>query len=129
MEAKSKQIDEASSALDAMITPENAMQLAQLQSLVALNESLKRQEKAFKQTCKEHLGFLKAEIEKKVKEASGKEEEERIAQINETFLKDQEKMRKLKLLSAQKNRVFLKLFTPPRKFKWFSGVWTMCHHE
>lgn len=111
LEGKLRQIDERcnrineeSDKLDAMITPENAVQLEKLKSLVALNEALKKQEKEFKQTCKEHMRMLKEAIEQKAQEANGKEEEERIAQINATFAKDSEKLKKLRALSAQKTR-------------------------
>lgn len=56
--AHNARIDEEMAKFDALQTPENAAVLARLASLVALNESLKKQEASFRASCKVGLFFI-----------------------------------------------------------------------
>ncbi|ELU05628.1 hypothetical protein CAPTEDRAFT_184119 [Capitella teleta] len=85
---------------------ENKGVLETLRSLVAENERLKRQEAEFRAQCKEELAKLQADIEA-AKEEGGvetPEDKERNAMIAKQYQADREKLGKIKLLFARKNR-------------------------
>lgn len=95
-----------SEKLVAMETEESKSILSSLRSLVALNESLKKQEQEFKAHCKVEM----QEIEEKINavqldnSAENNAEVERMNLINEQYDNDAEKLRKIRLLLAKKNR-------------------------
>jgi len=80
--------------------------LSKLRSLVALNESLKEQEKEFKLQCKVELKELESKISaiEEVDSQENNAEIERMAIISEQYDKENEKFRKIKLLMAKKSR-------------------------
>lgn len=74
--------------------------LDQLRSLVAMNESLKRQESQFKAHCREEKTRLEAEIER-LQTSAGQgtsQDQERLANIMRHFESDKERMQKIRAL-------------------------------
>ncbi|XP_005089338.2 coiled-coil domain-containing protein 93 [Aplysia californica] len=85
---------------------ENQGILQNLRSLVAMNENLKQQEQEFKAHCKEEMARLKKNIEKLKEEADAVdgEDKERVNLIDKQYTADKEKLHKIRLLLAKKNR-------------------------
>lgn len=80
--------------------------LEKLRSLVSMNENLKQQEQEFKTHCREEMARLQEDIEK-LKTASGQdneEEKERNQLIEQQYNADREKLQKIRLLMARRNR-------------------------
>ncbi len=80
--------------------------LEKLRALVAMNENIKKQEQEFRAHCKEEMVTLQESIEKLKSEMSveGNEESERVQAVKEQLEKDKEKMQKIRLLAARRNR-------------------------
>jgi len=80
--------------------------LSKLQSLVALNESLKKQEQEFKAHCKVELKEIEEKMSKleAIVNEGDNTEAERMRVINEQFDNDTEKLRKMRLALAKRNR-------------------------
>lgn len=91
--------------LEDLATKENEAILDSLQSLVVINENLKRQEQEFKAHCKEEMTRLQGDIVK-LKEEGGESEEdqERSKMIDKQYQADSEKLHKIRLVLARKNR-------------------------
>ena len=85
---------------------QNKVILDKLRSLVAMNESIKRQEQEFKAHCKEEMVQLQENIEKLKDEmtSDGTEESERYKIVIEQLERDKEKLQKIRLLAAKRNR-------------------------
>jgi len=77
--------------------------LAQLRSLVALNESLKKQEAQFKASCKEQLAELQTMIQK-LESDENDEETQRMLEIERIYDADLAKLNKLRQVLAKKNQ-------------------------
>lgn len=105
-QAHSGKIDEEMEKLNQMETDENQGILATLKSLVAMNENLKKQEQEFKAHCKEEMARLKANIDQLKKETDGEisEDRARAGLIDKQYDADKEKLHKIRLLLARKNR-------------------------
>eukprot|EP01091_Cochliopodium_minus_P019727 TRINITY_DN8385_c0_g1_i1.p1 TRINITY_DN8385_c0_g1~~TRINITY_DN8385_c0_g1_i1.p1 ORF type:complete len:607 (+),score=204.82 TRINITY_DN8385_c0_g1_i1:269-2089(+) len=106
-----RKIEEAIQKFNEIENSENANDIKTLRGLVALNESLKKQQEEFKLNCKKQLQDYKIKIENLQKgenELSG-EEGERIKLIEETYNRDSEKLKQIKSLLAKKNRTILLL--------------------
>jgi len=90
--------------LDALETPENAKQIQMLKNLVALNENFKTQEAQFKSNCKRQRISLQQQIDQMREDASttGKSQEAQL--VDQTFVEDLDKLKKLRQLAAKKNR-------------------------
>ncbi|XP_043930914.1 coiled-coil domain-containing protein 93 [Protopterus annectens] len=80
--------------------------LLNLRALVGMNENLKSQEQEFRAHCREEMSRLQKSIEKIKLEAGGEdsEEKERTHLIEEQYKTDKEKLQKIRLLLARKNR-------------------------
>lgn len=92
--------------LNDMETEQTKNIMSKLQALVALNESLKKQEQEFKAHCKVELKEIEekmAALQSVVSEGNNAEAE-RLKVINDQFENDTEKMRKIRLLQAKRNR-------------------------
>uniref|UniRef100_A0A1A7X1V8 Coiled-coil domain-containing protein 93 n=1 Tax=Iconisemion striatum TaxID=60296 RepID=A0A1A7X1V8_9TELE len=77
-----------------------------LRSLVTMNENLKQQEQEFRTHCREEMSRLQQNIEE-LKSASGQDtqdERERSQLIEEQHNSDREKLQKIRLLMARRNR-------------------------
>ncbi|XP_028447484.1 coiled-coil domain-containing protein 93 isoform X2 [Perca flavescens] len=80
--------------------------LEKLRALVTMNENLKQQEQEFRTHCREEMARLQQNIEE-LKASSGQdteEEEERNQLIDKQYNSDREKLQKIRLLMARKNR-------------------------
>ncbi|XP_070210821.1 coiled-coil domain-containing protein 93-like isoform X2 [Littorina saxatilis] len=106
VEERSATIDEEMEKLAGMETEENQSILSSLRSLVALNENLKKQEQEFKAHCKEEMARLKGNIEDLQRETGqlDTEDKERADLIGRQYKADREKLHKIRLLLARKNR-------------------------
>ncbi|GAB6033391.1 Coiled-coil domain-containing protein 93 [Chamberlinius hualienensis] len=80
--------------------------LSKLRSLVAMNENLKQQEQEFRSHCKDEMARLQGEIEKlkSTHAEDDHEDQERNQLIEKHYQADKEKLQKLRLLLAKKNR-------------------------
>eukprot|EP00794_Sanderia_malayensis_P016993 gene16993-18705_t len=80
--------------------------LEKLRALVAMNETIKKQEQEFRAHCKEEMVQLQEKIEKIKTDAfeGNDEESERVQQVIEQLDKDKEKLQKIRLLAAKRNR-------------------------
>ncbi|KAK5861602.1 hypothetical protein PBY51_022985 [Eleginops maclovinus] len=80
--------------------------LEKLRALVTMNENLKQQEQEFRTHCREEMARLQQNIED-LKMASGQdteEEKERNQLIDKQYNTDREKLQKIRLLMARRNR-------------------------
>ncbi|XP_071487637.1 coiled-coil domain-containing protein 93-like [Diadema antillarum] len=104
VEEYSARIDQEMAKLDEL-GGENKTVLAELRGLVAMNESLKKQEQEFRAHCKEEMQRLKQSIAE-LQEAGGGETQlsERDQLIAKQYEADKEKLQKIRLLLARKNR-------------------------
>ncbi|KAI0211684.1 Coiled-coil domain-containing protein 93 [Lamellibrachia satsuma] len=102
-----KKIDAEMAKLSTLETNENRSVLEQLRTLVALNETLKKREQDFRSQCKTKKQKLDENIAK-FKHHAGTtddpEEQERNKLIDRQFEADKEKLHKIRLLLARKNR-------------------------
>jgi len=102
-------LEQAIAELEAIEQQEDNKEiLAKLRTLVILNETLKKQESLFKQTCKTQLAELKDMIAA-LDNVTEDEEQRRMNEIEKMYLADAEKLRKLKELLAQKNQEIAKI--------------------
>jgi hypothetical protein len=111
VEVYSRKIAEEMEKLNQMETDENREVLEQLRSLVAMNESLKRQEAQFKAHCREEKTRLEGEIER-LQLSAGRgsiEDQERTGNIMRHYEADKERMQKIRALLARKNREIAQL--------------------
>ncbi|XP_062517530.1 coiled-coil domain-containing protein 93-like [Corticium candelabrum] len=102
----SEQIATEMKQLNAMETDENREVLQQLRNLVAMNESLKQQEKHFKAHCKEEMSRLQKEIQRLESgdDFGDPEERQRLEMISSQYEVDRAKFQKIRLLLARRNR-------------------------
>lgn len=103
---ESERLEKELQSLDDMEKNADPAVLEKLRALVTMNESLKQQEQEFKTHCREEMTRLQEEIEK-LKTASGQdneEEKERNRLIDEQYDADREKLQKIRLVMARRNR-------------------------
>ncbi len=102
----STKIAEESAKLSQMETEENLLMLQKLQHLVNLNESLKKQEQEFRAHCKEEKERLQQEIAKLTEggHTGDAEESEHNKLIQRQHQVEREKLDKIRLTLAKKNR-------------------------
>ncbi|KAK2177582.1 hypothetical protein NP493_591g02067 [Ridgeia piscesae] len=102
-----QKIDAEMSKLSTLETNENSSVLEQLRTLVAMNEKLKKEEQAFRSQCKAEKQKLHENIAK-LKQQAGTtddpDEQERNKLIDRQYEADREKLHKIRLLLARKNR-------------------------
>ncbi|KAK5611389.1 Coiled-coil domain-containing protein 93 [Crenichthys baileyi] len=80
--------------------------IEKLRALVMMNENLKQQEQQFRTHCREEMARLQQNIQE-LKSASGQdteEEQERNQLIDQQYNSDREKLQKIRLLMARRNR-------------------------
>ncbi|KAM4608454.1 coiled-coil domain-containing protein 93 [Polymixia lowei] len=93
-------------ALEKVEAQTDSSLLEKLRALVAMNENLKQQEQQFRTHCREEMARLQQNIED-LKMASGddtEEEKERNQLIDKQYNTDREKLQKIRLLMARRNR-------------------------
>ncbi|XP_042901426.1 coiled-coil domain-containing protein 93 isoform X2 [Parasteatoda tepidariorum] len=93
-------------ALEGAENDDNKNLLETLRSLVATNETLKKQEQEFRAHCKEELARLKSEIEelKASSEQGTSEDNEHTEMVEKQYNLDKEKLQKIRMLLARKNK-------------------------
>jgi hypothetical protein len=84
--------------------------LKTLRGLVALNESLKKQEQDFRQTCKKQLQELNDKIHALKHQSPDEDEAKRTQLVEETYQSDKTKLQEIRQLAAKKNRSASLLF-------------------
>eukprot|EP00112_Aurelia_sp_Birch-Aquarium-sp1_P022474 Seg6341.1 transcript_id=Seg6341.1/GoldUCD/mRNA.D3Y31 product="Coiled-coil domain-containing protein 93" protein_id=Seg6341.1/GoldUCD/D3Y31 len=101
-----KTTTEALEALEEEEQGQNKVILDQLRGLVKMNESIKKQEQEFRAHCKEEMIHLQESLEKLKTDSmeEGDEESERFKTVLEQLDKDKEKLQKIRLLAAKRNR-------------------------
>uniref|UniRef100_A0A8D3E2N8 Coiled-coil domain-containing protein 93 n=1 Tax=Scophthalmus maximus TaxID=52904 RepID=A0A8D3E2N8_SCOMX len=117
IQQKSKQLEEVSSSLWSTDTvsglPELLHLLEKLRAQVTMNENLKQQEQEFRTHCREEMARLQQNLEE-LNMASGQDTEEekliffftqeRTQLIDKQYNTDREKLQKIRLLMARRNR-------------------------
>ncbi|KAF7657461.1 hypothetical protein LDENG_00026590 [Lucifuga dentata] len=102
----SEKLDEELKTLAEAEAEADSSLLEKLRALVTMNENLKQQEQEFRTHCREEMSRLQQNIEE-LKTASGnetEEEKERNELIDKQYNTDREKLQKLRLLMARRNR-------------------------
>ncbi|CAG5866017.1 unnamed protein product [Menidia menidia] len=103
---RSERLQRELQALEQMEEQADAGLLEKLRTLVTMNESLKQQEQDFRAHCREEMARLQLNIEE-LKSASGQdteEDRERSQLIDKQHSADREKLQKIRLLMARRNR-------------------------
>ncbi|NXA36073.1 CCD93 protein, partial [Eudromia elegans] len=104
VKSSSEKLDEELAALEKMESQADSSVLQNLRALVAMNESLKSQEQEFKAHCREEMERLQQNIESLKAEAVENGEEEPNKLIDEQYQAEKEKLQKIRLLLARRNR-------------------------
>ncbi|XP_068184661.1 coiled-coil domain-containing protein 93 isoform X2 [Antennarius striatus] len=102
----SEKLDKVLKSLEEMEEQADSSLLEKLKALVTMNENMKQQEQEFRTHCREEMVRLQQNIEE-LKSASGQdteEEKERNQLIDKQYNTDREKLQKIRLLMARRNR-------------------------
>ncbi|XP_006824717.2 coiled-coil domain-containing protein 93-like, partial [Saccoglossus kowalevskii] len=97
-------LDSEMAEMEAIETEEKTGVLQSLRSLVAMNENLKKQEQEFRAHCKEELSRLHEKLNEVKEDAVEDDDDERSQLISKQYQADKEKLQKIRLLLARKNR-------------------------
>ncbi|XP_070813143.1 coiled-coil domain-containing protein 93 isoform X1 [Pituophis catenifer annectens] len=101
----SEKLDKELAALEVVESQADANVLQKLRALVAMNENLKGQEQEFKAHCREEMARLQQNIENlKAEAAESGEEREPAKIIDQQYKTEKEKLQKIRLLLARRNR-------------------------
>ncbi|XP_068923875.1 coiled-coil domain-containing protein 93 isoform X2 [Petaurus breviceps papuanus] len=101
----SEKLDQELAALEKIESQADPSILQNLRALVAMNENLKSQEQEFKAHCREEMARLQQNIESLKAEASEDGDEKESTRIIEQQHKNEkEKLQKIRLLLARRNR-------------------------
>ncbi|XP_078233354.1 coiled-coil domain-containing protein 93 isoform X3 [Pogona vitticeps] len=101
----SEKLDKELSALEIVESQADSNVLQKLRALVAMNENLKSQEQEFRAHCREEMARLQQNIEGLKAEASENEEEKEPAKIiDQQYKTERERLQKIRLLLARRNR-------------------------
>ncbi|KAM3861897.1 coiled-coil domain-containing protein 93 [Diretmus argenteus] len=103
---RTDQLEKELKSLEEVEAQADSSLLEKLRTLVAMNESLKHQEQEFRTHCREEMVRLQQNIED-LKMASGnntEEDKERNQLIDKQYTTDREKLQKIRLLMARRNR-------------------------
>uniref|UniRef100_A0AAQ5XWE5 Coiled-coil domain-containing protein 93 n=1 Tax=Amphiprion ocellaris TaxID=80972 RepID=A0AAQ5XWE5_AMPOC len=111
IQQKTKQLEEVrltviESEVHLHHTVSSTLLLEKLRALVSMNDNLKQQEQEFRTHCREEMTRLQLNIQE-LKSASGhdtEEEKERNQLIDKQYHTDREKLQKIRLLMARRNR-------------------------
>ncbi|XP_076011316.1 coiled-coil domain-containing protein 93 [Genypterus blacodes] len=102
----SDKLDKELKTLEEAETEADSSSLEKLRGLVSMNENLKQQEQEFRTHCREEMSRLQQNMEE-LQTASApetEEEKERNELIDKQYNTDREKLQKLRLLMARRNR-------------------------
>ncbi|KAJ7407752.1 Coiled-coil domain-containing protein 93 [Willisornis vidua] len=101
----SEKLDKELAALETIESQADSSVLESLRALVAMNENLKSQEQEFKAHCREEMERLQQSIENlKAEAAEDGEEQEPNKVIEEQYQAEKDKLQKIRLLLARRNR-------------------------
>ncbi|XP_047457539.1 coiled-coil domain-containing protein 93 isoform X2 [Mugil cephalus] len=102
----SEKLEKEFKSLEGMEEQADDGMLQKLRALVTMNENLRQQEQEFRAHCREEMTRLQQSIEE-LKSASGQdseEEKDRNQLIDKQYNTDREKLQKIRLLMARRNR-------------------------
>ncbi|XP_044071643.1 coiled-coil domain-containing protein 93 [Siniperca chuatsi] len=102
----SEKLEKGLKSLEEMEAQAESSLLEKLRALVTMNENLKQQEQEFRTHCREEMARLQQNIEE-LKTASGQDTEEEMERnqlIDKQYNTDREKLQKIRLLMARRNR-------------------------
>uniref|UniRef100_A0A4W3HI70 Coiled-coil domain-containing protein 93 n=1 Tax=Callorhinchus milii TaxID=7868 RepID=A0A4W3HI70_CALMI len=101
-----EKLDKELSALEVAESQADSGLLEKLRALVTMNEDLKSQEQEFRTHCREEMARLQQQIESLKAETGNDEsaEKEHKELIEQQYKGDQEKLQKIRLLLARRNR-------------------------
>ncbi|XP_053327909.1 coiled-coil domain-containing protein 93 isoform X2 [Spea bombifrons] len=98
-------LDQELSALEREESEADPSVLQNLRDLVAMNETLKLQEQQFRSHCREEMSRLQQNIENlKSETAENEEEKERSLVLEQQHKSERDKLQKIRLLLARRNR-------------------------
>uniref|UniRef100_A0A670IDK1 Coiled-coil domain-containing protein 93 n=1 Tax=Podarcis muralis TaxID=64176 RepID=A0A670IDK1_PODMU len=101
----SEKLDKELAALETVESQADSNVLQKLRALVAMNENLKSQEQEFRAHCREEMARLQQNIESlKTEAAENGEEKEPAKIIDQQYKTEREKLQKIRLLLARRNR-------------------------
>ncbi|XP_057286317.1 coiled-coil domain-containing protein 93 [Pezoporus wallicus] len=101
----SEKLDKELAALETIESQADSSILQSLRALVAMNESLKSQEQEFKAHCREEMERLQQSIENlKAEAVENGEEQEPNKIIEQQYKTEKDKLQKMRLLLARRNR-------------------------
>ncbi|KAK2839383.1 hypothetical protein Q5P01_013123 [Channa striata] len=103
---QSEKLEKELKSLEELEEQADGSLLEKLRALVTMNENLKQQEQEFRTHCREEMTRLQQNIEElKMESGCGTEEEkERNQLIDKQYDTDKEKLQKIRLLMARRNR-------------------------
>uniref|UniRef100_A0A7M4FSS0 Coiled-coil domain-containing protein 93 n=1 Tax=Crocodylus porosus TaxID=8502 RepID=A0A7M4FSS0_CROPO len=105
VKSHSEKLDKELAALEIEESKADSSILQNLRALVAMNENLKSQEQEFKAHCREEMARLQQNIESLKAEAMENEEEKEPDKIiDQQYKTEREKLQKIRLLLARRNR-------------------------
>ncbi|KAM7407969.1 hypothetical protein PAMA_003617 [Pampus argenteus] len=102
----SERLEKELKSLEEMEEQADSSVLEKLRALVTMNENLKQQEQEFRTHCREEMSRLQQNIEE-LKMASGQDTEEELERkqlIDKQYDTDREKLQRIRLLMARRNR-------------------------
>ncbi|TRZ03727.1 hypothetical protein DNTS_009732 [Danionella cerebrum] len=104
--AQTEKLDGELSSLEDLESQADTGLLEKLRALVAMNENLKEQEQMFRSHCREEMTRLQQNIEDLKLESGddGDDKKERNLLIDQQYAADREKLQKIRLLMARRNR-------------------------
>ncbi|CAI5762583.1 Coiled-coil domain-containing protein 93 [Podarcis lilfordi] len=101
----SEKLDKELAVLETVESQADSNVLQKLRALVAMNENLKSQEQEFRAHCREEMARLQQNIESlKTEAAENGEEKEPAKIIDQQYKTEREKLQKIRLLLARRNR-------------------------
>ncbi|XP_030065813.1 coiled-coil domain-containing protein 93 isoform X1 [Microcaecilia unicolor] len=101
----SEKLDKELASLETVESQADANTLQNLRSLVTMNENLKSQEQEFRAHCREEMARLQQNIESLKTDADEQgEKKEHTEIINQQYKIEREKLQKIRLLLARRNR-------------------------
>uniref|UniRef100_A0A672N3M6 Coiled-coil domain-containing protein 93 n=1 Tax=Sinocyclocheilus grahami TaxID=75366 RepID=A0A672N3M6_SINGR len=103
---QTEKLERELSSLEDMESQTDSGLLEKLRALVAMNENLKHQEQTFRSHCREEMTRLQQNIEELKLEygEEGDEKKEMNILIDQQYTADREKLQKIRLLLARRNR-------------------------
>ncbi|XP_059356362.1 coiled-coil domain-containing protein 93 isoform X2 [Carassius carassius] len=104
--AQTEKLERELNSLEDVESQADSGLLEKLRALVAMNENLKHQEQTFRSHCREEMTRLQQNIEELKLEygEEGEEKKEMNVLIDQQYTADREKLQKIRLLMARRNR-------------------------